>query len=90
MNYLKLLYKLYKIKNNTKKTPAQIRELQERKLREILIYSYNHSAYYYEMFEKAGINQKNIANTPLSLFPTIDKTQLLKNFDAIVTVSDLK
>ncbi len=90
MNYLKLLYKLYKIKNNTKKTPAQIRELQERKLREILRYSYNHSAYYHEMFEKAGINQENIADTPLSLFPTIDKAQLLKNFDTIVTVSDLK
>lgn len=90
MNYLKLLYELYKMKNNIKKTPAQIRELQERKLREVLRYSYNHSAYYHKMFEKAGINQENIASTPLSSFPTIDKVQLLKNFDTIVTVSDLK
>ena len=90
MNYFKLLYKLYKTKNNIKKTPAQIKELQERKLRKLLTYSYNHSRYYHKMFEKAGINQENISTTPLSLFPTIDKTQLLKNFDTIVTVSDVK
>ncbi len=90
MNYLKLLYKLYKMKKNIKKTPIQIKELQERKLRELLIYSYNHSKYYHKMFEKAGINQENIVCTPLSLFPTMDKVQLLKNFDMIVTVSDLK
>ncbi|MCI8427810.1 MAG: phenylacetate--CoA ligase family protein [Lachnospira sp.] len=90
MNYFKLLYKLYKTKNNIKRTPAQIKELQERKLRKLLIYSYNHSRYYHKMFEKAGINQENISTTPLSLFPTIDKTQLLKNFDTIVTVSDVK
>lgn len=90
MNYFKLLYKLYKTKNNIKKTPAQIKELQERKLRKLLIYSYNHSRYYHKMFEKAGINQENISTIPLSLFPTIDKVQFLKNFDTIVTVSDVK
>ncbi len=90
MNYLKLLYKLYKMKKNIKKTPIQIKELQERKLRELLIYSYNHSKYYHKMFEKAGINQENIVRMPLSSFPTMDKVQLLKNFDTIVTVSDLK
>lgn len=36
MNYLKLLFDLYLLKSNTKRSPGQIRKMQERKLRKIL------------------------------------------------------
>lgn len=90
MNYLKLLFDLYMLKNNTKKTPAQIRKLQERKLRKILEYAYKKSVYYRKEFEKFGITAENISSVPLERFPTINKAQLLENFDELVTVSDLK
>ncbi|MDE6580696.1 MAG: phenylacetate--CoA ligase family protein, partial [Ruminiclostridium sp.] len=90
MNYLKLLWDLYRLKSNTTKTPAQIQRLQEKKLRKMLSYAYCHSNYYRQSFKQAGINEKNIMTAPLSVFPTIDKSQLLKHFDELVTVDDLK
>ena len=90
MNYLKLLFDLYLLKNNTKKTSAQIKKLQERKLRKILEYAYKNSVYYRKEFEKFGITAENILSVLLDRFPTIDKAQLLENFDELVTVSDLK
>lgn len=35
MNYLKLLFDLNLLKSNTKRSPGQIRKMQERKLRKI-------------------------------------------------------
>lgn len=90
MNYLKLLWDLYSLKKNTTKSREQIRELQEKKLRKMLKYAYNHSPYYLKSFLENGINEKNIDTAPLSQFPTIDKTALLEHFDEIVTVSDLR
>lgn len=90
MNYLKLLYKLYQLKKNEKKTFAQIQKLQEKKLHQLLVYAYTHSAYYRKTFEQAGISKENIRNTPLSSFPALDKSQLLRHFDELITVSDLK
>lgn len=90
MQYFKLLWNLYKLKKNTKKTPAQIQQLQEEKLRKILYHAYANSEYYRRTFKQAGITEENIANLPLAAFPTINKTQLLEHFDELVTVSDLK
>ena len=90
MKYLKLLWKLYRLKKNIRKTPARIRKLQEKKLRKMLAYAYEHSDYYRKSFEQAGIGRENIADTPLSAFPVIDKKLLLQNFDELVTVSELK
>lgn len=90
MNYLKLLWDLYGLKHNTKKTVLQIQRLQETKLRKILFYAYTHSKYYHRTFSQAGITEENIHYVPLSSFPTIDKSTLLQNFDELVTVPDLK
>lgn len=68
----------------------RIRKLQEKKLRKMLAYAYEHSDYYRKSFEQAGIGRENIADTPLSAFPVIDKKLLLQNFDELVTVSELK
>lgn len=90
MNYLKLLFDLYLLKNNTKKSPEQIKKMQERKLRKILEYAYRNSVYYRRKFEACGITENNISNVPLERFPTTNKKQLLENFDELVTVPDLK
>lgn len=90
MQYFKLLYNLYRMKKNEKKTPAQLRQLQEEKLQKMLQYAYDHSEYYHKTFAQAGITGENIAGRPLSSFPAIDKAQLLQRFDELVTVPDLK
>lgn len=90
MNYIKTLFDLWKLKKNEKKTPDEITALQKQKLRRLLHYAYETSEYYRSSFEKAGITADRIDSTPLSGFPTMDKSILLSRFDSLVTVPDLK
>ncbi|RGY97930.1 phenylacetate--CoA ligase family protein [Clostridium sp. AM58-1XD] len=90
MNYIKLLCDLYQMKRNVGKTREEIRKLQSKKLKELLLYAYDHSEYYRKTFEKAGITRKLIPIMPLSAFPILDKQLLLEHFDELVTASDLK
>lgn len=90
MNYIKTLFDLWSLKGNEKKTPDEISDLQNQKLRKLLHYAYENSEYYRDSFEKAGISADKIDSTSLSKFPTIDKSILLSQFDSIVTVPDLK
>lgn len=89
MKYLKLLWNLFGLKRNTKKNSEQIRKLQEEKLRNLLWFAWNYSTFYRRTFEAAGITEETIWTIPLSNFPTIDKGQLLQNFDELITVSDV-
>lgn len=89
MNYLKVLFDLYSAKNNVKKSATQINKLQQKKLRKMLKYAYDHSEYYRQAFQAAGITAKNINIASLEDFPTIDKQTLLSHFDEIITVSDI-
>ncbi|MDE6727401.1 MAG: AMP-binding protein [Oscillospiraceae bacterium] len=89
MNYLRVLFDLYNAKNNAKKSAAQIKKLQQRELRKMLKYAYDHSEYYRQAFQAAGITAENINIAPLEDFPTIDKQTLLSHFDEIITVSDI-
>lgn len=90
VKYLRLLWDLYQLKRNTQKSRLQIHKLQEDKLKKMLAYAYEHSAYYRQSFEEADITAEKIGRLPLSAFPSIDKKLLLEHFDSIVTVSDLK
>lgn len=90
MNYLKMFIELYRLKQNEKKTLEQIRDLQQKKLRSLLHYAYERSAYYRSTFEAAGVTAENINELPLTAFPFIDKQQLLTHFDELVTVPDLR
>jgi phenylacetate-CoA ligase len=56
----------------------------------MLLFAYKNSDFYNRTFKEAGITEKEIKYLPLSAFPTIDKSILLKNFDEIVTTDDLK
>ena len=89
MKYIKLLWDLMKLKRNTKKSSAQIRKIQEEKLRNLLWFAWNHSNYYRRTFEAAGITEETVWTAPLSDFPSIDKGLLLQNFDELITVSDV-
>ena len=90
MNYIKTLFDLCTLKRKEKKTPDEISALQKQKLRRLLHYAYETSEYYRDSFEKAGITADQIDSTPLSHFPSIDKSILLSQFDRLVTVPDLK
>lgn len=89
MNYIRLLWELSVLKRNEKKSYMQIQKLQEKKLREMLSYAYENSAYYRRKFEASGITNKNIQTIPLLQIPTITKAEMLENFDELVTASDL-
>ena len=90
MNYLKTLTDLYRLKKNVKLSAEKMRSLQDEKLRKLLRFTWEHSAYYRAAFEKAGITEEQLDTLPLSCFPTIDKQTLLEHFDELVTVPDLK
>ena len=90
MNYLKTLTDLYRLKRNVKLSAEKMRSLQDGKLRKLLRFAWEHSAYYRAAFEKAGITEEQLDTLPLSCFPTIDKQTLLEHFDELVTVPDLK
>ena len=85
MNILQMLWKLWGFKRNTRKKRAQILALQEKKLRRLLDFAYEHSAYYRRSFEAAGITRERIQTTPLSAFPTINKAELLAHYEEVVT-----
>lgn len=89
MKYLTLLWNLFRLKRNTKKSSRKIRRLQEKKLRDLLRFVWKHSDYYRRAFEAAGITEETVKSAPLSEFPVMDKGELLRNFDTLVTVSDV-
>ena len=90
MNYLKTLTDLYRLKKNVKLSAKKMRSLQDGKLRNLLRFAWEHSAYYRAAFEKAGITEEQLDTLPLFCFPTIEKQMLLEHFDELVTVTDLK
>lgn len=73
-----------------KLSAEKMRSLQNGKLRKLLRFAWEHSAYYRAVFERAGITEEQLDTLPLSCFPTIDKQALLEHFDELVTVPDLK
>ncbi|MEE0420548.1 MAG: AMP-binding protein [Lachnospiraceae bacterium] len=90
MKYFKMLIDLYCLKRQAKFTAKQMCALQEKKLRKMLHYAWEHSAYYRRTFEAAGITEKQLDELPLSCFPTIDKRELLEHFDELVVPKDLR
>lgn len=89
MNYLKTIKELSKSMKNIHLSADQMKELQNRKLRELLRFAWERSAFYRRTFEKAGITEEQLDSLPLSAFPTIDKQILMEHFDELITVQDL-
>ena len=83
MNVVKTLRELMRFMRNTHMTAGQMKWLQEQRLRFLLHYVWEHSAFYRCTFEKAGITEEQLDNLPLSAFPTIDKSVLMEHFDEL-------
>lgn len=90
MGRLKLLWDLYGLRRNAVGSKRKMEELQGRKMRHILRYAYEHSAFYHRTFEEEGITGENVETVPFHRFPAIDKDILMEHFDELVTVSGLK
>lgn len=90
MKPIRLLKELSQLKKNAAMTQGQMKKLQNWKLRELLIYAWEHSAYYRQTFERAGISKDQLGALPLSAFPTIDKSVLMEHFDELVTAPELR
>ena len=90
MGQCRLLWNLFGLKRNEHKTRKQVQALQNKKLRKLLYYAYDHSNYYKEVFGKNGIAREQIGSLPLSAFPTMNKNSLMEHFDEIVTVPDIR
>lgn len=90
MGTFSLLWDLYQLKRNEHKNRGQIGKMQNKKLRRLLRYAYDHSVYYRRTFEDAGITRNQMETLPLSAFPVMDKASLMEHFDEIVTDPELK
>jgi len=76
VNYIKVLFDLYRLKQNTKMSAGQMKQLQDRKLKELLRFAWEKSKYYRNAFNNAGITEEQLDTLPLSAFPTIDQKAL--------------
>lgn len=85
MGYIRLLWDLYRLKKNVTKNEEQMKKLRDKKLRKLLHYAYENSAYYHRTFAAAGISEENIDSLPLKKFPAIDKETFMQNYDELVT-----
>jgi len=90
MNFGKLLWEFSRLRGNLRKSRQEIAAIQERKLRTLLTYAYDHSAWHRARFQAAGIKREQISALPLTAFPTMDKSDLLANFEQLVTVPELR
>ena len=64
-------------------------DIQQRRLRKMLRFAFEHSRYYRAAFRAAGITGQNIDKMPIERFPTIDKQVLIDRFEDIVTVKGI-
>lgn len=90
MNELKTLKDLFAFLKNTRLSGAQMKALQNQKLRTLLHFAWERSAFYRRTFETVGITEEQLDSLPLSAFPTIDKTALMEHFDELITVPGLR
>ena len=90
MNKLKTLKDLFAFLKNTRLSGAQMKALQNQKLRTLLHFAWERSAFYRRTFEKAGITKEQLDSLPLAAFPTIDKQILMEHFDELITVPGLR
>lgn len=83
---VKAFIKTRKISSHSRE---KILELQEKLLRETLFFTYDHSTFYRELWEKNGIKREDLNAASLEQLPIVTKRQLMENFERVVTESDI-
>lgn len=89
MSKFNIIYNFLKLHMNEKKSQKSINKLQNKKFRKLLRYTFKHSSYYRNLFEKNGITAKDLKTIRLSQIPTTNKNEFMENFDSLVTVRDI-
>lgn len=89
MNVFHTLQELFAFQKNARLNPRQMNNLQNKKLRTLLHYSWEHSPYYRQSFKQAGLWERDLDTAPLSAFPAVDKVTLMEHFDEILTVPEV-
>lgn len=82
---LHLIAKFLEFRKNVHCSQKALQKNQQKEMRKILRYAYEHSDFYKKSFEQAGINSTNINSTPIEKFPIMNKQILFENFTEILT-----
>lgn len=78
-----------RLRKNEKKTAKDMKAYQRKRLNKLLHYAWNHSEYYREAFENAGIKEVDIDTCDITRLPVMDKDILMGNFDKVITTKDV-
>ena len=85
-NYFRAVYYLYSMMKRTYWTRERLIEYQNKKLREILKYAYDHVPFYHKKFREMGIKPGDIKTAKdLNKLPIIRKDEIKKNLNEIVS-----
>lgn len=81
----------YQLRRSQWLPPADVRELQEQRLRTLIRYAYRHVAYYRELFDRLGIDPESIEHLgDLQRLPVLTKDDIRRNlyFDLVSDAHD--
>ena len=85
MNKARVLWELYRFPHFVYDDARHAEALREKRLRRLLLYCWDHSAYYYDTWQRAGLTRESLRTCPLTALPAIDKQLLMANYERIVT-----
>jgi phenylacetate-CoA ligase len=71
-------------------TSDDIRNVQRRRLEDIICYACEHSDFYRELYSSLGINRDNVCELAITDLPIVDKNIIMDNFDQVVCDKSIK
>ena len=82
----KLMYYYHKIKQMEKWSAVEIENWQFENLKKLIVYAYENTVYYKELFDRIQIKPEDIRTTSdLSKIPFLTRELILENFDKLVS-----
>ncbi|WP_108651107.1 phenylacetate--CoA ligase family protein [Dongshaea marina] len=89
MDLFNLLSKIIQVKQAESLSTDELAELQRSRFQKLLAYTLKHSNFYREYYAQHGIKPAHIKEISIHDLPTVNKHQLMENFDDVVTTKDL-
>jgi len=74
---------------NTQKPKEQVKKIQEKKFREIIKFAFDNSEYYNKLYTMAEITREDFDVIDITKLPTVNKSDVLNNFDRLITCRDI-